>query len=222
MRILCVSDVVDRYLYSSEDSIGIKPDVIISCGDLPKDYLDFLMSKYNVPLFFVHGNHDNYYSHGEVRRFSGAFDKSRFDFFASYDYTKVFAGFDLDRKIVNFNGLSMVGFEGCNKYNNGPHQYDQREMSSRVRGVYFKLLFRKLVLKKDIDIVVTHAPPYGIHDKDDIVHVGFKVFLELIEKFRPKYFLHGHTHMYDIRESRISDYKGTKIINCYGYFVLDI
>ena len=221
MRILCVSDVVNKYLYTSENSLGIKPDFIISCGDLPKDYLDFLMSKFNVSLFFVQGNHDNYYKQN-YEKSTGFLGNSKFDFYSAYDYKKVFGGIDLDRKLINFKGLSMIGFQGCNKYNNGIHQYTQDEMYRRVRATYLKLFFRKVFLSSTVDIVVTHAPPYGIHDRDDIVHTGFKVFLELIEKFRPKYFLHGHTHLYDINENRVFEYKGTKIINCYDYFVLDI
>lgn len=222
MRILCISDVVDKYLYNSENSVEIKPDLIVSCGDLPKDYLEFLMSKFNVPLFFVQGNHDNYYSVEHSYDYQLAITpKSKFNFHSSYDYTNHFGGINLDRKIVDFNGITLLGFEGCHKYNDGIHQYDQNEMVKRVRSVYWKIFFRKL-LRKPLDIVVAHAPPYKIHDKDDIVHTGFKVFLELIEKFKPKYFLHGHTHIYDIREDRVFDYKGTKVINCYGYYVLDV
>ncbi len=225
MRILCVSDIVDKYLYSSEDSLKIKPDLIISCGDLPKDYLEFLMSKYNVPLFFVQGNHDNYYysvegayDYSEVKLISN----SRFDFSSKYDYSKSFAGVNIDRKIVKFGDLLFLGFEGSNKYNNGIHQYTQEEMYRRVRSVYAKLLIKRFMFGRGVDIIVTHAPPYGIHDRDDIVHTGFKAFLEIIEKFRPKYLLHGHTHIYDIREKKITEYGETKIINCYGYFVLDL
>ena len=31
---------------------------MISCGDLPAYYLDYLVSKLDVPLYAVHGNHD--------------------------------------------------------------------------------------------------------------------------------------------------------------------
>jgi len=32
-------------------------DLILSAGDLPLDYLDFIISSLNKPLFFVFGNH---------------------------------------------------------------------------------------------------------------------------------------------------------------------
>ncbi|MCX8028463.1 MAG: metallophosphoesterase [Brevinematales bacterium] len=224
MRILCVSDVVDKYIYNSDSSGRIKPDLIISCGDLPQDYLEFLMSKFNVPLLFVQGNHDDYQINSipNIEGTLNLISSSRFDFSSNHDYHKTFAGIEIDRKIVHFNGYTILGFEGCNKYNNGKHQYTQKEMSKRVKSTYWKIMLNKLRNKSYIDIVVTHAPPYGIHDKQDIVHTGFKAFLELMDKFKPKYLLHGHTHIYDNRENRIFDYKGTKVINCYGYYILDI
>ncbi|MCS7298628.1 MAG: metallophosphoesterase [Spirochaetia bacterium] len=223
MRLLCVSDVVDKYLYNSDDAIKIKPDLIISCGDLPRDYLEFLVSKFNVPLLFVQGNHDNYdaiESRKEgVLELIGA---SKFDFKSKYDYTRSLAGMEIDNKVVVLNKLIFLGFEGCNRYNNGRHQYTQKEMFRKVRKTYFRLFVNKIIYNSYVDVVVSHAPPYGIHDRNDVVHTGFKAFLELIEKFRPKYLLHGHVHIYDNRESRVFEYKGTKIINCYGYYILDL
>ena len=36
-------------------------DAVISCGDLPIAYLDFLATILSVPLFYVRGNHDESY-----------------------------------------------------------------------------------------------------------------------------------------------------------------
>lgn len=224
MRILCVSDVIDKYLYNSEASISIKPDLIVSCGDLPKSYLEFLVTKYNVPLLFVQGNHDDYYLESRNESFlsNPLLPRSRLDFSLEYGHSRLFSGINLDRKIITFNGVSFLGFEGCNRYNNGLHQYSQKEMEKRVKSSYYKILVREVLFGTKIDVVVTHAPPYGIHDKDDVVHTGFKVFLDVMDRFKPRYFLHGHTHIYDIRESRVSRYKETVVINCYGYYILDI
>lgn len=223
MRLLCVSDIIDKYLYNSEDAINIKPDLIVSCGDLPKDYLEFLVSKFNVPLLFVQGNHDNYETietkEESILDLVGA---SRFDFKSRYDYSRSLAGIEIDGKIVVLNKTIFLGFEGCNRYNNGKHQYTQKEMFRKVRRTYPRLLLNKIIYKSYVDIVVSHAPPYGIHDRNDVVHTGFKAFLELIEKFKPKYLVHGHVHIYDNRENRVFEYNGTKIINCYGYYVLDL
>jgi predicted phosphodiesterase len=58
LRILAVSDVVQPQLYNTEVKQWLEHvDLIISCGDLPPGYLDFLMSTLEVPLFHVIGNH---------------------------------------------------------------------------------------------------------------------------------------------------------------------
>jgi len=58
MRILTISDVVEDRLYS----IGLKDrfggvDLVLSCGDLPAYYLEFIVSMLDVPLYYVLGNH---------------------------------------------------------------------------------------------------------------------------------------------------------------------
>src|ERR671915_32603 len=56
-RLLAVADEVDHALYSG--TVGrLAPDVIVACGDLPFDYLEYLLTMLNVPLLFVPGNHD--------------------------------------------------------------------------------------------------------------------------------------------------------------------
>ena len=37
---------------------AMKPDLVLSCGDLPFDYLEYLVSRLDVPVFYVPGNHD--------------------------------------------------------------------------------------------------------------------------------------------------------------------
>ena len=59
MKILCVSDQIDPLVYS----INIKEryqdvDLVISAGDLPMEYLEFIVSSLNKPLLFVFGNHN--------------------------------------------------------------------------------------------------------------------------------------------------------------------
>ena len=59
MRILSVSDVVDPLLYPrlDKDQFG-RINLIIGCGDLPPEYLSYLAHAFDVPLFYVKGNHD--------------------------------------------------------------------------------------------------------------------------------------------------------------------
>ncbi len=217
MRILCVSDIVHKYLYEESAKSSINPDLIISCGDLPAEYLDFLVSHFNVPMLYVLGNHDNFDIEDTPKTVSFIPTKS-FDSLYDYRSKKFFGGINIDQKIYTFRNINILGFEGCPRYNNGPHQYKESEMLWKVRKSY---LFSKIFSKK-IDIVVTHAPPFGIHDRNDPPHVGFKAFIYLINKLKPRYLLHGHTHLYDLREERISTFGKTTIVNCYGYYVLDI
>ena len=68
-------------------------------------------------------------------------------------------------------------------------------MSKRVRK-----LWKKLWKHKGFDILVTHAPAYQFNDGEDLPHRGFQVFNVLIEKYKPRFFVHGHMHTsYDWR-----------------------
>jgi Icc-related predicted phosphoesterase len=226
MRILCVSDVVEKFFFESQEADKINLDILVSCGDLPLDYLEFLVTKYNVPLLYVHGNHD-LYGRGVTGDFDGIpflnqLSKSRFDFGYQFDYRGSFGGVNVDCKILNVKGIDFVGFDGSYKYNNGPHQFTEEEMRRKVRSVDFRLTLRKLLFGKSVDVVITHAPPFGIHDGKDLPHRGFKVFLDFMKKYKPKYLLHGHVHIYDRRESRITIYEGVKVVNCYGHYVIDL
>lgn len=62
MRLLVISDTEDRGLwdyYTPNKLKGI--DAILSCGDLKPEYLSFLVTMGSVPLFYVHGSHDEIY-----------------------------------------------------------------------------------------------------------------------------------------------------------------
>ena len=73
-----------------------------------------------------------------------------------------------------------------------------------------------------LNILVTHAPAYQINDGRDLPHQGFQVFIELIEKYSPKFFVHGHVHMtYGRQHKRCDKYKSTHIINAYERYVFD-
>ena len=109
---LAVSDVVQPQLYNN-DVLSWLPrvDVLISCGDLPPYYLDFLVSKLDVPMFHVLGNHC-FVSHdpGTGRHLPGEYPGLR----------------DLNGRLVEYEGLLMGGLEGSPIYNKGPHQYSEQ------------------------------------------------------------------------------------------------
>jgi Icc-related predicted phosphoesterase len=73
-----------------------------------------------------------------------------------------------------------------------------------------------------LDILITHAPPKGIHDKPDLCHQGFRAFVTLMDRFRPRYLIHGHVHVYSPNEITESVYRDTMVLNAYGYRTLEI
>ena len=170
-------------------------DLILSCGDLKANYLSFIVTMGKAPVLYVHGNHDDDYS----RRPPEGCDC-------------------IDGKLVVVNGLRILGLGGCVKYHSGDHHYSEKQMRKRIRRLRFQLWRHK-----GVDIVVTHAPPRGVGDSDDHAHRGFAAFLELLDKYQPKYLLHGHVHLrYTKDQTRIRTYGNTQVINACERYVLEI
>ena len=66
------------------------------------------------------------------------------------------------------------------------------------------------------DILLTHSPAYQLGDGQDLPHTGFRAFNALLERYNPRYFVHGHTHMtYGRSYQRRSSYRDTQIINAF-------
>ena len=196
MKILILSDVESKYLwdyFEKEKLEGI--DLILSCGDLKPQYLSFLASFTKAPVLYVRGNHDDCY---EINPPDGCIC--------------------IEDSIYNFNGLRIMGLGGSIKYNNGKNQYTQNQMKKRVKRMWFKLM-----RNHGFDILLTHAPAAGFHEGDDRAHKGFDVFSELIDRYHPKFFIHGHVHKdYSrnfVRQDQIGD---TTVINGYERFTLEI
>ncbi len=62
MKILVIADEEVKSLWDYYDREKTKDvDLIISCGDLKPQYLEFLESMVNCPLLYVRGNHDSKY-----------------------------------------------------------------------------------------------------------------------------------------------------------------
>ena len=97
-------------------------------------------------------------------------------------------------------------------------QYTEREMWWTWVRMRWRFWFGR-----KIDIVLTHAPPFGIHDAEDQCHKGFLTFSRLIHKYRPRYFIHGHTHLnYGLKQKRVDIVNDTTVINGYGFYILDV
>ena len=195
MKILAVSDYVEPLLYQRFEPKHFKGvELILSCGDLPPEYLTFLAWAFKVPLYYVRGNHD-------IRFVSKSPDGCT----------------ALDGRISRFQGLNFLGLDGSRWYNGGPYQYSEAQMRRRIRG-----LRRKIRRRGGIDIVISHAPPRHMHDAEDPCHKGFYSYNRLIDNYSPSYFIHGHIHSFFADPSeRIMVVNKTKIINTYGYHLFE-
>jgi len=207
MKILSVSDQVDPRIYS-EALKERHNDVsfVLSCGDLPYEYLEYITSGLNKPLYFVHGNHDLY---KKVKQ----------------DNTRSFplGGDNLHRKIYRKHGLLMAGIEGSIRYNRKTrYQYTQGEMWGHVFRLVPGLLFNKFLYGRFLDIFVTHAPPRGIHEGKDWTHQGIKAFRWLIDTFKPAYHIHGHIHVYRPDTVKETQTGKTLVINTFQSRIIQI
>lgn len=194
MRILAVSDEIHPALYDHLDMSRFPNiDALISCGDLSDPYLDFLASHFNVPAFYVRGNHD--WGHNP-------------------------AGWtNLDGQVIRFRGLRLAGFEGCGLYSpNQRVQYTERQMWWRVGRT-----LPQIWAKGGIDLLVTHAPPKGYHEGEDRAHQGIAAFRWLMETYRPRVFVHGHQHLtYGAFQERVTQVGETLLVNAFRYHILEV
>ena len=129
---------------------------------------------------------------------------------------------DLNGRAVNFNRLLLAGVEGSPWYNGGPHQYTENQIRRQLWRLIPSLMLNRLRTGRYLDILVTHAPPRGIHDETDITHRGFTSFLWFLRTFRPLYMLHGHTHRYIKSLPFSTHYANTIVVNAYGHHLLEI
>ncbi|WP_322793701.1 metallophosphoesterase family protein [Bellilinea sp.] len=202
MNILAVSDIELGFIYNVQIGQRFKNvDLVISCGDLPYYYLEFIVSVLDRPLYYVRGNH-----------------ASKVEITTAGERSSPWGAIDLHRRAVRSpQGILLAGIEGSLRYNYGPHQYTQAEMWWMVLGLTPALMLNKLRFGRYLDIFVTHAPPWGIHDMDDLPHRGIKAFNWLIKVFQPTYHLHGHIHVYRNDTEIETKVGNTTVINCYGY-----
>jgi Icc-related predicted phosphoesterase len=177
-------------------------DAVISCGDLPWHYLEFVVSMLDLPLYYVQGNHvfDIEDGEGEVRHHpQGAINL----------HHQVIYDPELD--------LILAGIEGSLRYNRRGYQYTQLQMWQMVFGLVPRLMFNKVRYGRYLDVFVTHAAPTGVHDEDDQAHRGVDAFRWLIKLFKPSLHLHGHVHLYNPLKARETMLGETRVINCYGH-----
>ena len=196
MKLLLLSDKESEYLwdyYRPGRLDGI--DLILSCGDLSSKYLTFLVTMTGKPLLYVHGNHDK-----------------------TYDLHPPEGCDCVEDRLMTVKGLRILGLGGSIQYSGGPHQYTEAQMARRIRRLRYRLWWAG-----GVDIVLAHSPMLGYGDGEDYAHQGFESLLALVDKYQPKYLIHGHVHVnYGFHIPRVLQRGETIIINAYERYVLDL
>ncbi len=197
VRLLAIADAEDRALgeHFIRERWG-QIDAIISCGDLSPAYLDYLVSRFNVPCFYVRGNHDT----GYVENPPGGCE-------------------DLNGRIVRFRNLRIAGLEGSRWYGGSGIECHEGTMARRAWMLGWRVHFAG-----GLDILVTHAPPAlpDGSEADDPVHRGFESVTRLVLRHRPGVMLHGHTHLGYGRNIRERQLGATRVIDCYRHTIVEV
>ncbi|WP_309245171.1 metallophosphoesterase [Clostridium sp. CF012] len=195
VKVLLVSDIEDSYIWDHFDYERFSEiELVISCGDLKAEYLEYIADMIKAPVIYVNGNHDTRYLNNPP------------------------AGcIPIDDKIFVYKNLRILGLGGSIDYNKGPFQYSQKEMQKRVAKL--KLSLWK---NKGFDILVTHSPAKGMGDAKDPCHQGFEVFIDVLNKYSPKYFFYGHQHLEYGKGERRMIYNTTTLINAFRYYIIEI
>ena len=189
-NIECIADEEDPLLYSSSITHILKDtDFIISAGDLKKDYLEYIVTLSNKPLFYIHGNHDDSFLDNPPE-----------------------GCICIDDDLIEYEGIRILGLGGSIRYSNDHFQYTELQMQRRIRKLKLKIL-----KAGGVDIIVTHAPIAGYGELEDYAHQGFECFRKLLEDEKPRFWFYGHVHTnYDPLKQRVHAHKNTMIVNVSG------
>lgn len=205
MKILCISDQVEQMLHGpSLNHYAREVEAVISCGDLPFDYLEYVITFLGVPLYYVLGNHD-----------------------PSPDSPEYPGGcIPLDGKVVEIGTgdekVTVAGLSGSPVYSYGPNQYTAGQMARRALSLSARIRCRSLLGRSTPAVFVTHSPPFGLGDREDQAHVGFEPFLKLIDRHEPSLWLHGHVHLYGPDQQRVTARGRTKVVNVFGHRIVEV
>ena len=195
MRILAVSDVESKYYYDYYTPGRLSGvDLILACGDLSRAYLEFLVTMANRPLLYVPGNHDE-------------------DFVQRPPEGCIC----IDGQMYTYQGVRFFGLGGSYRYRQGTYMYTERQMARRINRAW-----PSIQRAGGIDVFVSHAPARHLNDFDSMSHRGFECFNALIERYHPRYFVHGHIHRnYGVNIPRLTQCGGTTVVNAYEHWQIE-
>ena len=210
MKALVLGDEVAEILHSGKVRSHCQgADLILSTGDLPADYLEYVVTMLNVPMLYVLGNHDRPWELQDGEMIDGPR-----------------GGENVDEQVIcldqpSGDPLCVAGLEGSPWYNGEGHQYTKREMRRKASRLARRLHIGQLRGRR-LGVLLTHAAPKGIHDAKGRAHRGFDSILHIIRRFQPRYAIHGHVHPsygYDTKPRIVGR---TTVLNVYRYAFLEI
>ena len=128
---------------------------------------------------------------------------------------------NVDGRLVEVAGLRIAGLGGSLRYKAGANQYSQAQMGWRALKLELKVRLGRVRDGRKLDVLVTHAPPFGAAEAVDSAHVGFVGITRLIRNFQPLLAVHGHIHPYgrQLPERRI---KATRVVNVVPSRIIEI
>jgi Icc-related predicted phosphoesterase len=211
LKIFAVADEIDESTFSDK-LVSLRPDLVVSCGDLPFDYLEYLVSRVDVPLLYVLGNHDP----------GLAMPNAAWMSLQQEAPVPGPQGCDnVEGRVMEVRGLRIAGLGGSLRYKDGPNQYTQAQMRWRALSLEFRLQLKRARSGRKLDILLTHAPPFGVGEEKDSAHVGFAAFHRIVRNLHPVLLIHGHVHPYGrAQPERIVG--GTRVINAVPSRVIDL
>jgi Icc-related predicted phosphoesterase len=119
---------------------------------------------------------------------------------------------DIHLRQVEHGGLTFAGLAGSRRYSREGHyewtDEEAEELIARLPGA---------------DVLLTHTPPAGVNDEpDDVVHRGWAALVPWLERERPAWLLHGHTHprpdqiVHRVGDTQVAYVRGAAILELTG------
>ncbi|HWG84554.1 MAG TPA: metallophosphoesterase [Deinococcales bacterium] len=206
-RILAVADMIHPYVYRDGFPEGLgQIDLVLGAGDLPGYYLEFIATRVPAPVVYVHGNHGE----EKVKDYLG-------------NMTPPGGVIDAHGRVLRVAGLIIAGWGGAPKYReHGEGQYTAGEVRRGLTRLAPRLALNRWRYGRPLDIFLTHAPPPGPHAGTDYAHRPCRFIGSFDARYRPRLHVHGHVHNYEGRKVEYLSDTGTRVINAYGYNIIEV
>jgi predicted phosphodiesterase len=198
IRILAASDEPDPALdvAANRDALGAI-DLVVGAGDLSPEQVQFLGDAFPAPLLYVRGNHDRgapWPAHDRVPAASAGIDRR------------------------TLPGVSIVALP----WPSADDRAAKRDEGAAWRQVLRLVGARVLIPGRDPWLVISHVPPKDAGDTaDDPYHVGFAAYRLVLDRLRPRLWIHGHTTRASSRTPLV-EHGGTTLLNVTGSALVEL